>query len=104
MVSSVTIFYDDLYSAQVVKDEARISIWCGVRCVGPESKGAQDRGHERREIRNLVEHGAVRAIGHRVEGNFKFDCSVHRKHRLNHNGNKCGVIHVMVGIHKTGIS
>jgi hypothetical protein len=103
MVSNVAIFNDDLYCAQVIKDEARISVWCRVRCVGPESKDAQNRGYERWEIRNLVEHGAVRAIGHRVEGNFKFDCSVHRKHRLNNNGNKSGVIHVMVGIHKTGI-
>ena len=104
MVSNIAIFQNDLYCAQVIEHEARRSIWCHVRCVGPKSKDAQDRGYQRWEIRNLVEHRAVRAIGHRVEGNFKFDCSVHREHRLNNDGNKCGVIHIMVGIHKTGVS
>ena len=88
MVSDVTIFYNDLYSAKMIKDEARISIWGRVRRIRPESKDAQDRGYERWEIRNLVEHGAVRAISHRVKANFKLDCSVHREHRLNNNGNE----------------
>jgi len=72
----------------MIKDETRISIWGRVRRIRPESKDAQDRRYERREIRNLVEHGAVRAISHRVEANFEFDCSVHKEHWLNNNWNE----------------
>ena len=60
----VAIFQNDLYCAQVGENEARRSICRCRRCVGSESKNTQDRGYEWGVIREFVEHGAIRAVGH----------------------------------------
>ena len=67
MYVGVAIIQSDLYCAQVGENEARGSICRRHRCVGSESKNAQDRGYERWVIREFVEHSAIRAVAHRVE-------------------------------------
>ena len=78
MLANITILQDNLDSAQVIEDKARRSIGSHVRGVGSESEDAQGRGHKWGVICDLVEHGTVRPIVHRIEGDLKLDCLVDR--------------------------
>ena len=103
MLADITILYNDLDNAEVIKDEACRSIGCHVRGVGSESEDAQGRGHKWCVIRDLVEHRAVRAVVHRIKGNLELDCSVDREHRLYDNWNERGIIDIVVCIHRSRI-
>ena len=100
MLAGITILQNDLDSAQVIEDVARRPIGRHVRGVGSESEDAQGRGHKWWVICNLVEHGAVRAVVHRIESNLELDCSVRGKHRFDNNWNERGIVDIMVCIHR----
>ena len=103
MLADITILYNDLDSAEVIKNEACRSIGCHVRGVGSESEDAQGRRHKWCVVRDLVEHRAVRAVVHRIKGNLELDCSVDREHRLYNNWNERGIIDIVVCIHRSRI-
>ena len=103
MVANITILQDNLDSTQVIEDKARRSISSHVRGVGSKSEDAQNSGHNWQVIRDLIEHGTIRPIVHRIEGNLELDCSTDRKHRLNNDWNERSIVDIMVSVHRPQI-
>jgi len=103
MLADITILQNDLDNAEVFEDEARRSVCRHGRGIGSESEDAQGRGHKWLVIRDQVEHGAVRAVVHRSEGDLEVDCLVSRKHRLDNDWNERGIVDIVVCIHKPQI-
>ena len=67
MFTRVPVLEYDVDDREVVEDEAVRTVRLRVARVLAEAHLGHDRGHERRVVRDHVEHGVVRAVVHRVE-------------------------------------
>ena len=71
MRAGVAVLDHEINDIEVIEHEARGSVRARDGRVTSQRELAEDGGHERHVVGDEVEHGAVRAVGHRVEGRLR---------------------------------
>ena len=71
MRASVAVLDHEINDIEVVENEARGPVCTRDGGIRSQRELAEDGGHERHVVGDEVEHGAVRAVGHRVEGRLR---------------------------------
>ena len=103
MLASIAVLQDDVEAREVVDDEARRAVRRRDRRVLAETDFGHDRGHERRVVRDHVEHGVVRAVVHRVEEHLELDRAVCGEELLRLDRDEREVVHVVVGVDESEV-
>jgi hypothetical protein len=71
MRAGVAVLDHEINDIEVVEHKARGPVCARDGGVRSQRELAEDGGHERHIVGDEVEHGAVRAVGHRVEGRLR---------------------------------
>ena len=103
MLARIAVLEDDVERGEVVDNEARGAVRARDGRVLAEAHLGHDRGHERRVVRDAVEHGVVRAVGHRVERDLELDRAVRGVERDDVRGHEREVVDVVVRVDRAEV-
>ena len=102
MFPAVRVLDDDLDNVKMVEHEALRAVRARDRRVLAERELGQDRGDERRVVRDVVDDRVVRAVVHRVELELERDRARRGLLRDDHERHEVDVVHVVVQIDGPG--
>ena len=102
MWATVAVLDDKFDNIKVIEDKA---VW-GIRllhsCIRSQTEYRELRGDQWVVECNIIEHRAIRAIGHEPKGNLKLNGFARFRLRDNIERDECHVVHVVV-MHAVGI-
>lgn len=96
MLAGVTVVDDEIEDLEVVEDKRERTIGLGGGGIGTEGQLTEDGGDNGRDESLAVEHGAVSAVVHGVEGDLERDGLGGRQQGLDDEGYEGHVVDVVV--------